>query len=284
MTRGPVALITGATSGFGLETAKLLAGKGFQVYAGFRSPQKLGDLKELEKKLPLKSLYLDVAKPASVTKAVASILKKEKRIDLLVNNAGFVVAGFLEDLSCQDLKDQFDTNVVGLLRVTRAVAPAMRERRKGLIINMGSISGRVVFPGIAAYAASKFAVRSLTEGLRQELAPFGVGVCEIAPGSFATQVVSSTRFGQGVRSQDSPYRPYIAAVEKRVAASFKYAAPASVVAKLILRIAQGPAPKPVYIAGTDAKIMDFLKWLLPDAWLEFLFMGFFRWSRFPRRE
>lgn len=277
----PVALVTGATSGFGWETAKLLAENGYQVYASYRSAQKLKDLKGLEKKLALKSIYIDVTKPATITKAVASILKKENRVDLLVNNAGFVVAGFLEDLSDQDLKEQFDTNVVGVLRMIRAVAPSMRGRMSGKIINIGSISGRVVFPGIGAYAASKFALRSLTEGLRQELGPSGIQVCEIAPGTFATRVVSSTRFGKNVLAPHSAYKNFRELVEKKVEASFKNAAPAVKVAELILRISGQARLSPVYMAGTDAKVMNFLKRRLPDSWFEGLFMKIFPWSRFP---
>ena len=277
----PVALVTGATSGFGLETAKLLAQKGYCVYAAYRSAKKRQALRQLEKTLPIHSIYLDVTDTASINRAVALIRKKEKRVDVLVNNAGFVVAGFLEDLSDQDLRDQFDTNTAGVLRMVRAVAPMMRARGNGRIINIGSISGRVVFPALGAYAASKFALRALTEVLRQELRPFGIEVCEIAPGTFATQVVSSTRFGKNVLSPRSPYKNFKAQVEKKVEESFRRAAPAEKVAQLILILLGQSRLKPVYTAGTDAQILGFLKKRLPDAWFERLFTRIFSWSRFP---
>lgn len=281
MSATPVALVTGATSGFGLETARVLAENGYRVYATYRDAKKLGDLKELSRSLPVQSLYMEVTRPASISKAVASIARREGRIDVLVNNAGFVMAGFLEDLSDQDLKEQFDTNVFGVLRVTRAVVPLMREQRSGKILNIGSISGRVVFPGIGAYAMSKFALRSLTEGLRQELRSFGIEVGEIAPGTFATQVVASARFGEKVLVGSSPYKAYREQTEGMVRKSFERAAPARRVAELILKAVKSSSMKPVAMAGTDAKVMAFLKKRLPDAWFEWSFTRIFSWSRRP---
>lgn len=278
MNNQPVALVTGATSGFGLETARLLAQKGYKVYGTFRSPSKTGDLKQIAGAVPI---YLDVTKDYSVLKAVGVILKKEGRVDVLVNNAGFVVAGFLEDISDQDLRDQFDTNVLGILRVTRAVVPAMRQRGFGKIVNIGSISGRVAFPGIGAYAASKSMVRSLTEGLRQELRPFGIDVAEIAPGTFATKVVSSTRYGKNAQSPNSHYKTFTSEVKDKVKESFEHAAPARKVAELIGKITAKKTMKPVYVIGLDAVVMAFLKKRLPDFLFEWLFTRVFTWSRFP---
>ena len=283
MSSLPVALVTGATSGFGLETSRLLAQRGYRVYGTFRNAGKCGPLKELGKSLPVAALFMDVTKPETVKKAVTWILRKEGRIDVLVNNAGSVVAGFLEDLSDAEMKAQFETNVFGLLRVTREVLPSMRRQGNGKIVNIGSISGRVSFPGIGAYIMSKFAVKSISEGLRQEVWPFNIEVCEIAPGSFATQVLASTRFGKRSRSNTSPYREFTAHVESVARKEMTKARPPSEVAQLILR-ALGDSPmKPVYLAGRDAKISAYFKWLLPDTWFEGLVRRVFPWSRFPNQ-
>ncbi len=274
------ALVTGATSGFGFETTRLLAQEGWRVYAGYRNIRKWGPLHELSKTMDIHPIYLEVTKPASVKNALRVIRRKEGVLDALVNNAGFVVAGFLEDLSDKDLKAQFDTNVFGLLRVTRESVPLLKLRG-GTVVNVGSISGRVSFPGIGAYAASKFAVRSLSEGLRQELRPFDIRVCEVAPGTYATRVVGSTQFGEGTQKGNSPYASFQKQVEEMVKKEFLKARPASEVAQLILRILKSRRPRPVYMAGPDAKFMAWLKWLLPDRVFEGVFGSFFPWSKRP---
>jgi NAD(P)-dependent dehydrogenase (short-subunit alcohol dehydrogenase family) len=271
-------LVTGATSGFGFEATRLLAQEGWRVYAGYRNIRKWGPLHELSKTMDVHPIYLEVTKPASVKNALKVIGRKEGVLDALVNNAGFVVAGFLEDLSDKDLKAQFDTNVFGLLRVTRESVPLLKLRG-GTVVNVGSISGRVSFPGIGAYVASKFAVRSLSEGLRQELRPFGIRVSEVAPGTYATGVVGSAQYGEGAQKSSSPYAPYQRQVEELMKKEFTKARPASEVAELILRILNSPKPRPVYLAGPDAKFMAWLKWFLPDRVFESVFGSFFPWSK-----
>jgi NAD(P)-dependent dehydrogenase (short-subunit alcohol dehydrogenase family) len=213
---------------------------------------------------------------------VKGILRREGRIDALVNNAGFAMAGFLEDLSDEDLQAQFDTNVFGYLRMVRAVAPAMRANGRGKIVNIGSISGQIPFPGLGAYVASKFAVRALSEGMRRELGPFGIQVCEIAPGSYKTQVVDSARYGKDVQNSRSPYRDHTRWMEKASAKSFSNGRPAVEVAQLIAKVLASSRMRPVYLAGPDAKTMAFLKWLLPDHLFERLMMSMIPWSRFPK--
>ncbi len=280
----PVALVTGATSGFGLETARLLAQKGFRVYGTYRNPHKLDALRVLaQENSNLFPLFMDVTRPLTVTQGVARLIQKEKRLDLLVNNAGFVMAGFLEELSDEELADQFETNVFGLLRVTQAVLPAMRRQQRGKIVNVGSISGRVSFPGLGAYAASKFAVRSISEGLRQEVRPFGVQVSEVAPGSYGTQVLSSTRYGAKVKASESPYRAFTIQMEELVKKEFAKGRDPKEVARLILKAAQSASPRPVYLAGPDAKFINWAKWLLPDAVWEWFLKRIFNWSRFPKK-
>src|SRR5579863_5361829 len=129
-----VALVTGANSGFGLATAQALAERGYRVFATYRNPHKAGRLWQLSKNLSLYPMLMDVDRKTSVDRAVGQILKREGKIDLLLNNAGFVMAGCWEDLSDLDIQAQFQTNVFGLLRVTRAVMPSMRKQGSGKII------------------------------------------------------------------------------------------------------------------------------------------------------
>jgi NAD(P)-dependent dehydrogenase (short-subunit alcohol dehydrogenase family) len=283
MSGRPIALVTGATSGFGFETARLLAQRGCRVYGTFRDLKKCGPLKELQQTLDITLVYMDVDEPVSVKKAVAAVLKREGRLDVLVNNAGFVVAGFLEDLSDVELKAQFETNVFGLLRVSREVLPVMRRQGGGKIVNIGSISGRVSLPGIGAYIMSKFAVKAISEGMRREAWPFGVEVCEIAPGAFNTHIVPSTRMGKKAKDPASPYRPYADQVEASIHKEMSGGKPAVGVAQLIWKALNDRPMKCVYLAGRDAKISAFFKWLLPDSWFEWIVGLSFPWSRYPKQ-
>ena len=169
MGEAPVALVTGANSGMGLAVTQALAQKGWKVYGTFRNPKRSQPLKDLAKILPVFPLPMDVDKAASVRKAVRVLAKREKgRLDFLMNSAGFVMAGFWEDLSDRDLRAQFETNVFGLLRVTREVLPLMRKQGGGKILNVGSVGGLVALPVLGPYSATKFAVtlpdRRLADG------------------------------------------------------------------------------------------------------------------------
>ena len=279
-----VVLVTGANSGFGLETVRVLARRGLKVYGTYRKKTKSTELFGLARGGSVFPLLMDVTQNSSVRKAVEAIRQREGRLDALVNNAGFVVAGFLEDLSEKELRSQFETNVFGILRVARAALPLMRRSGGGTLLNIGSISGRVSFPGIGAYAASKHSVRSLSEGLRMELRPFGIQVGEIAPGTFATKVMSNTQLGEGVKKNGSPYASFARQVEAMAAKEFTKAAPASQVAEMVGKILDGKKVNPVYLAGTDAKVLNTLKKVLPDSWFESLFSRFFPWSREYKNE
>jgi NADP-dependent 3-hydroxy acid dehydrogenase YdfG len=180
-------LITGASSGFGRDTAETLHCAGHTVYASMRGVQgKNRDAAEALRKLGVKTMELDVSDDASVKAGVENVLAEAGKIDVLVNNAGIASAGVTEAFSTEQAKAIFDTNVIGLLRVTRAVLPSMRRRHDGLIINIGSILGRVTFPFIGIYGASKFAVEALTDSLRYEVSQLGVEVVEVQPSGYPT--------------------------------------------------------------------------------------------------
>jgi NAD(P)-dependent dehydrogenase (short-subunit alcohol dehydrogenase family) len=180
-------LITGASSGFGRDTAETLFRAGHTVYASMRAAQgKNREAAEALRTLGIKTVELDVSDDASVEAGAKEVLAEAGTIDVLVNNAGIGSAGVTEAFTAEQAKAVFDTNVIGLLRVTRAVLPSMRQKREGLIINIGSVLGRVTFPFLGIYGASKFAVEALTDSLRYEVSQLGVEVVEVQPSAYPT--------------------------------------------------------------------------------------------------
>ena len=183
-------LITGATDGLGRAAALLLAQRGYRVFAAGRSAEKRAQLDALsrEKNLPLETMELDVCDDASVQRTVANVLAKTGVIDVLFNNAGVNFTAAVEDLRMEDWRRQFETNFFGVLRVTQAVVPHMRERGHGRILMMSSVSGFVTAPTQGAYSSSKFALEAMSNALRLELYPFGVHVVLIEPGYIVTGI------------------------------------------------------------------------------------------------
>jgi NADP-dependent 3-hydroxy acid dehydrogenase YdfG len=180
-------LITGASSGFGRDTAETLRLAGHTVYASMRSAdEKNRKAADALRALGIKTVELDVTDDASVEAGVKTVLTEAGKIDVLVNNAGIASAGVTEAFTPEQATAIFDTNVIGLLRVTRAVLPSMRQQHDGLVINIGSILGRVTFPFIGIYGASKFAVEALTDSLRYEVSQLGVEVVEVQPSGYPT--------------------------------------------------------------------------------------------------
>jgi NAD(P)-dependent dehydrogenase (short-subunit alcohol dehydrogenase family) len=191
-------LITGASSGFGRDTAETLFRAGHTVYASMRGTLgKNREAAEALRKLGLMTVELDVSDDASVEAGIKKVLAEAGKIDVLINNAGIGSAGVTEAFTPEQAKVVFGTNVVGLLRVTRAVLPSMRENRDGLIINIGSVLGRVTFPFFGIYGASKFAVEALTDSLRYEVSQLGVEVVEVQPSAYPTNFLTSIQMPAG---------------------------------------------------------------------------------------
>lgn len=179
-----VAVVTGSSSGIGFETSLLLSRNGIYTYATMRNlskSKKLNDIVEKEN-LPLKVLQLDVTDDKSVKDSISQITDESSRIDVLVNNAGYDVMGAVEDISIDEFKSQFETNLFGIIRVTKEVLPIMRNQRAGNIINISSVGGRIGIPLNSAYISSKFALEGLSESMRYELEQFGIDVILIEPG------------------------------------------------------------------------------------------------------
>jgi NADP-dependent 3-hydroxy acid dehydrogenase YdfG len=185
-------LITGAASGFGRDTAQTLAARGHRVFASMRdvAGRNAAAASALEA-LGVAVVELDVTDDSSVDAAVATVLARAGRIDVLVNNAGMASAGVSEAFTADQAKVLFNTNVVGVLRATRAVLPTMRAAGDGLIINIGSVLGRVTFPFFGLYGASKFAVEAMTDSFRYELSQLGVDVVLVQPSAYPTNMYAS---------------------------------------------------------------------------------------------
>ena len=248
-------LITGANSGFGLLTAATLAKAGQTVHAGYRDPRRIAGLEALaDGGLPVIPVRLDVTDPQAIAEAVGEA-RKAGPIDVLVNNAGFEVAGPVEHLSDASLTRQFDTNVMGVVRMVRAVAPDMRARGEGLIVNLSSVAGHIAAPFTGAYSASKHAVEALSEALWFELRPFGVRVVLIEPGAFTTSfgdnVITEPAYTEG-----SPYRP-LAGRFNEAMAGFRSGPPQDPqeIADIVLALLSDPDPRLRHLAGDDARML-----------------------------
>jgi NAD(P)-dependent dehydrogenase (short-subunit alcohol dehydrogenase family) len=254
-----VVLVTGASSGIGRACAELLAARGYRVYGASRRPA-AGPLVE--------SIGMDVTDVASVRDAVAEVMAREGRIDLVVNNAGIGIAGAVEDTSVEEAREQFEVNFFGVLRVCRAVLPVLRKQRTSYIVNIGSIGGLIAIPYQGLYSASKFALEGLTESLRLEARQFGVQVVLIEPGDHRTGFTDNRR--RTADSQSNPaYSGRFHRALERMAADERNGPEPEAVARLLLRIVTNPRPRLRYTAGpAPQRAAIWLKRLTPYAVIE----------------
>ena len=256
-------LITGSSSGIGRATAERFASRGWRVFASMRNPEDRGAplrARATEAGWRLTTPALDVTSDDSVAVATADILRETGgRLDVLINNAGYYQFGALEETSPDELRAQLETNVVGVQRVTRAVLPAMRARRAGTVVTLGSVSGRVAVPLGGPYHASKWALEGMIEALRLELIPFGVRVVLIEPGVIATGIWSAGRtVGEELLAGMPPaaagtYRAQIDRTRRDAARAEEKGMSPSVVADVIARALTTTRPRPRYLVGRDAR-------------------------------
>jgi NAD(P)-dependent dehydrogenase (short-subunit alcohol dehydrogenase family) len=260
-------LITGCSSGIGHATAEHLAGRGFDVYATARSVDSLAELQARG----CKSLALDVTDDESARAAVQRIESEAGGVDVLVNNAGYGRSGAVESVPIDDVRAQFETNVIGYLRMAHLVLPGMRERRSGRIVNVSSVAGRVTMPGSGVYSASKFAIEAISDALRYEVGGFGIRVVVIQPGPIRTQFTSGAN--ETLAGSDGPYGEFHAAVAKADAEGdqSRLAGDAEDVAKVVERAIRARRPKPRYTVTPLARIAPGIRAVLSDrAWDAFL--------------
>jgi NAD(P)-dependent dehydrogenase (short-subunit alcohol dehydrogenase family) len=266
-----VVLITGATDGLGKAAAILLAQRGYRVFAAGRSAEKRAQLDVLahEQKLPLESLDLDVCDDDSVRRAVAAVLAKAGVIDVLTNNAGINYVATVEDQRLEDWRRQFETNFFGVIRVTQAVLPHMRERRRGRILMMSSVSGLVTPPAQGAYSSSKHALEGLSNALRLEMYSFGIDVVLIEPGYIVTgiqQAAQELSRPYGEKFEKGPY----AALYTSFMAGANQARRSSKTtpedcAEVMLQAIEATHPKARYGVTPTATFVKWCKRLLPDS-------------------
>ncbi|KGX84982.1 SDR family oxidoreductase [Pontibacillus litoralis] len=271
------AIVTGASSGFGLLITIELAKRGFHVYATMRNLQKTHCVAEAipsEALLKNISFYpLDVTKQQSIQR-FEQFVQSLDRVDVLVNNAGYAGAGFCEEIKVEDYRNQFETNVFGVMAVTQAVLPKMRAQQRGNIINVSSISGRVAFPGISPYVASKHALEGYSESLRLEMKPFGVHVALIEPGSYNTNIwTTGMQLSKRSNEANSPYRLYLQRIQSNLESSKKNRGNPLDVAQLIAMLAdQSTIKKLRYPIGSGVTFMIQLKKVIPWCIWERIFL------------
>lgn len=256
-----VAVVTGISSGIGFETSLLLAKNGYDTYATMRNLDKSGKISDIanKNKLPLHIIQLDVTDDKSVKEAIHKIINEQERIDVLVNNAGYGLVGPLEELSIEEFKEQFETNVFGVIRVVQHVLPVMRKQGHSTIVNVSSINGRIGFPLTCAYVSSKFALEGLSESMAFEIEQFGIKLILIEPGLIKTNFGNNLKIGKSLSS--NPNSPYAEITQKRVSGfkpRFENGSSAIEVAKVILKaVTSENPPKLRYLVGDDAfKLME----------------------------
>jgi len=270
LDRKKVAIVTGSSSGIGLETSLLLARNGFDTYATMRNSSKSNILIDLAKKdvLPLQVLELDVDDESSVKDAIGKIIQEKKSIDVLINNAGYALVGAIEDLTMNEIKAQFETNLFGVIRVIQSVLPVMRKQQSGTIVNVSSIAGRIGFPLTPAYVSSKFALEGLSESMRYELAQFAIKVILIEPGVVKTNFGSNLKMGRVTTDIRSPYAEIM---QKRITgfkSRFEKGLSPFEVAKVILKAVTSDNAEPRYLVGDDATMLAHTKKNMSDGEFE----------------
>jgi NAD(P)-dependent dehydrogenase (short-subunit alcohol dehydrogenase family) len=249
-----IALVTGSSSGVGFETSLLLAKNGFRTYATVRNLHKAKAMRNISDKgeLPIRVVELDVNSDKSVEDAINRINDESKRIDVLVNNAGYSLLGALEDLSMDEIKAQFETNLFGAIRVMKAVLPIMRKQQGGTIVNVSSMAGRVAFPLLPAYNGTKFALEGVSESMRYETDTFGIKIILVEPGAIRSNFVSNGIIGQKAREPSSPYAPMVETIQKTLPRVLEQATRPEEVAKVIVKAVTTNNPDSRYLVGNDA--------------------------------
>jgi NAD(P)-dependent dehydrogenase (short-subunit alcohol dehydrogenase family) len=258
-----VAVVTGGSSGIGFETSLLLARSGFHTYASMRNLEKSKNITEIAntENFPLTVVQLDVNDDRSVKDAIGKIVAENKRIDVLINNAGYGLFSPIEDVTLDQVKEQFETNFFGVIRVTKEVLPIMRKQRKGTIVNVSSGAGRVGIPVSSAYVATKFALEGLSESMRYKLKEFGINIVIIEPGVIKTNFVGNLKTADTTSKSESPYADLIGRTMKGFGMMMENSSsPPKLVAEAILNAITSKEPEIRYLVGNDAKsIMEVRK-------------------------
>ena len=256
------ALVTGASSGIGEETARRLQGLGYTVYGAARRTDRLEKLAAEG----VRPLAMDVTDDASMTAGIARIIEETGRIDVLINNAGYGSYGAIEDVPIDEARRQFEVNLFGLGRLVQLVTPHMRGQKSGTIINISSMGGRLTTPLGGWYHATKYAVEALSDALRMELKPFGIDVVLVEPGGIRTEWAGIAADHLEETAEDSAYSDQIRAVagSMRNESVQRRQSPPAVIANTVERIVTARRPRTRYAVGFMAKPLITARRVLPD--------------------
>jgi NADP-dependent 3-hydroxy acid dehydrogenase YdfG len=257
-------LITGCSTGIGAATAAHLAEHGYAVYATARRPETLTGLAAKG----CRTLALDVTDEASMAAAVAEVEREHGSVGALVNNAGYSQSGALETLPLDNIRKQFETNVFGLIRMSQLVLPGMRRARAGRVVNIGSMGGKLTFPGGGAYHATKYAVEAISDALRFEVQGFGVQVVLIEPGLITTEFANTAVASVGV-ADDGPYATFNTAVAKSTGDVYRgplrrLGGGPDAVAAVVRKALDSPKPRARYRVTPSARLAIAQRKITPD--------------------
>ena len=274
-----IVLITGCSSGFGMISSARLSSLGYTVYASMRDLSKNNDLKvELDRRdTNCHMIELDVRDDTSIQKTINTIADNEGQLDILINNAGYGIGGFFEDLSEEEIRDQFETNFFGVQKVTRIALPLMRKTAmksekifSTKIINVSSAQGRSALPGLGAYGSSKFALEGFSEGLYFELHPFGIEVVLLEPGTYSTKAIDdNSKEAKAGSNLQSPYVEFtnrLKDLHSKILDKRRGVGDPEDIAIIIEKIIKRKKNKLRYLAGAQAKIRVGLRSILPFNW------------------
>ncbi len=267
--------ITGATRGIGRETAFFFARKGWRVFGCGRDETKIVEVNTEAKRLnlALEVFRMDVTKQDEIVRGVSRLLEatEGQGIDVLVNNAGYQELGPVEDLTLETWRKQFETNLFAYIAIAQEFIPKMRERKKGRIINVSSMAGKVTFPIYGAYASSKHAVEALTDTMRMELKPFGIKVSMIEPGPMISNINITAYSGMlARRPANTAYPKYYDQAPGKLESLEKNSYPTIMVSQAIFHAATSHFPKARYRVTWIAKLAIFAKTILPASWMDFI--------------
>jgi len=279
MSAQPVVLITGCSSGIGAALAEEFHARGHRVYASARKPESLAALADRG----MRTLALDVTDAGSIAAAAAALAQEAGRLDMLVNNAGYGLYGAVVDLSADALRRQFDTNVIAPVQVARAFLPLMLRERRGRVVNIGSVSGVLATPFAGAYCASKAALHALSDAMRMELAPFGIEVITVQPGSVASKL-GATGANNVALPADSIFTSLAGHIRGRAQISQQGAMPARDFARqMAMAVLADPAPV-IVRGGPHSFRLPFLERWLPKRMLDRRLSKMFGLDRLRRVE
>jgi NAD(P)-dependent dehydrogenase (short-subunit alcohol dehydrogenase family) len=264
--RALVAVVTGSSSGIGLATSIALARNGYLTYATMRNLAKRDSIQSIADKqhLRIRVVQLDVTDENSIKSAIQSILSEAGRIDLLVNNAGYVLTGAFEDIGINEIKALYETNVFGVIRVTQAVLPIMRKQGSGRIINISSGAGRIGYPGGSAYVSSKFALEGLSESMAYEIEQFGIRTVLVEPGFVRTKIGENMAISKKTQDPNSPYSQMMQMMSSNQERMLENGSDADLVASVVAEAATAKEPNLRYLVGKDVQQMMAAKKSMSD--------------------